>query len=62
MLSITVDTDNAAFAALGPEIARLLRECADDAETYLSETTIRHSRLLHDHNGNRVGEMVVTQW
>lgn len=53
MVTITIKTDNAAFSEIpGSEIARILRELADDLEGY------EHTDFempLRDINGNIVG-------
>lgn len=51
--SITIKTDNAAFADdPAPEIARILRRLADRLEA----DGVAPERVLFDVNGNRVGE------
>lgn len=48
---LEIKTTNAAFEEdPGPELARLLREAADKVEN----GTV--TGILHDYNGNRVGE------
>lgn len=52
MVSIEMETDNAAFedSGLGPEVARILHEAADKIRD-----THTIDRPLHDYNGNKVG-------
>lgn len=47
---LTIDTDNAAFDDGPDELARLLREVADEVEAPHG-----HTRSILDVNGNRVG-------
>lgn len=49
---ILIDTDNAAFDPLGPEVARILRELADTVEPY---EDFAAGIQLCDYNGNVVG-------
>lgn len=55
-ISLTIDTDNAAFEgeSFGPEVARMLREVADELEGGRQATW-----RLFDSNGNACGEVVV---
>ena len=58
---LTITMDNAAFEGenCGPELARILREAAGEAEnlTYIGK---RATMVLRDINGNRVGCLTVT--
>ena len=47
---ITINLDNAAFEEAGPEVARILRQLADDIEN-----DNKTDRKLRDINGNTVG-------
>lgn len=51
MLTIEIETDNAAFDDPRPELARILRELAAKLEAGRSPTTVR------DVNGNLCGEV-----
>ena len=62
--TVKVRMDNAAFSdGPGAELARILREVADEVEGGLHDASqVRHGPWevsLRDTNGNRVGEMVV---
>lgn len=61
MLSIQVQTDNAAFdeGGTGVECARILRKLADELER--AGDIGGDSGNLYDINGNRVGEWKVTR-
>jgi hypothetical protein len=54
-LRLEIETTNAAFdgEAFGPELARILRELADDIET--DQMGPGDEVNLYDVNGNRVG-------
>lgn len=56
MVHLVMKTDNAAFADgnYGPEVARILRRIADEAES-----GCRGTWKLRDHNGNTVGSVTV---
>jgi len=54
MFKLTFKTQNAAFDAGPPEIARILRQVAENIERDYSEGTVR------DINGNTVGAFKLT--
>ena len=55
MFTLTIETENAAFADdPGAEVARILREAADTVETSGDFTV-----YLNDINGNRVGSFTL---
>jgi len=56
--TISIEMDNAAFDPHGAELARILRELADRVEG--RATADGQSYNLRDANGNRVGELSVT--
>lgn len=51
MLKITIKTDNAAFEPKGYELARILREIADNLEIGV------YQEAVLDYNGNIVGKV-----
>ena len=55
MITITIKTDNAAFedGNRTDEIARILREIADDISS-------GHTPVVNDLNGNKVGSVMLT--
>ncbi len=62
MLTITINTDNAAFygpdgscADPCPELADILRKLAERLDGYHGLDPALHSFSIHDSNGNRVG-------
>lgn len=57
MLNLSIRTANAAFddGNAGPEVARILREYADK----IDGGDLRPAPLI-DYNGNRVGEVTIT--
>lgn len=62
-VTITINTDNAAFREHGAhagaaEVARLLRDSADEIEALGLRTD---SASLRDYNGNTVGEWRVSE-
>lgn len=63
MFELKFETDNAAFGdndqhERGYEIARILRKIADSFENAPRQG--EDSEAIHDHNGNRVGELHFT--
>ena len=59
-LKLTINLDNAAFGdEAGTEVARILRELADDLDGHNCVIGERH--VIFDANGNRVGEAKVTK-
>jgi hypothetical protein len=60
MITIKINTDNAAFSELstGTEVARILRELAD--KVYGQELNYNFWTLV-DKNGNKVGKAEVTK-
>jgi len=63
MFRIQFETDNAAFegADLGPEIARILRRAADEAERSEAHLAGGLSYPVRDVNGNTVGVWSLTR-
>lgn len=59
-ITITIDTGNAAFddGAFGIEVARILRNMAEDIADETEPEGINGKRL-YDYNGNRVGAVTV---
>lgn len=55
--TITIECNNAAFDddACGPELARILRELADELESGGGAIGAGMAKRLYDINGNRVG-------
>ncbi len=58
MIKIILKTDSAAFddENYGPEVARILKDLADDFEVSSAED--QQDINLHDINGNKVGEAI----
>ena len=62
--SLNIDMDNAAFDGdnIGPELARILRKLASKVEVdraSLSELAELMSSVVHDVNGNNVGDVYI---
>lgn len=62
-LTITIQMDNAAFedSNAGPEVARILRNLADDMDEGGSLTSPGAHATLRDINGNTVGKAKVSR-
>lgn len=59
MITITIETENAAFTeGWGYEVARILRKLADQVENETDTLALVRLHLpIMDYNGNRVGDM-----
>lgn len=55
MLTLKINTDNAAFEHMGSEVASILRRLSDNLEDLEGED-VDESFTLMDSNGNRVGK------
>ena len=60
MIRIEIETSNAAFESGGAELARILRELANDVETEDSLEVVGII-FLYDVNGNHVGRLVASE-
>jgi hypothetical protein len=62
-ITITINTDNAAFHEdySGVEVARILRKLADEMETAAYDQDESCGHPLMDYNGNKVGRYEVTE-
>ena len=60
--TIKINMDNVAFEDAGIELARILRQLAENAEDFLDDTSVFSDGIteaIYDINGNRVGSISI---